>query len=153
MSGAKAEPYQKPDPHDTPTLLLTSLWLFSAINSAAKVEFFTNMTGVAVTFNMQDVLLIAFTSWMLHRGLSTRNVALIVPWLVFTLYGIYYNQYKSLVQMLSILRSIRHVSSLAWIAIGISFLGLVLRAILAVRTLQLSTNLWYRKKLEKELLN
>ncbi|KAJ8934020.1 hypothetical protein NQ314_013656 [Rhamnusium bicolor] len=137
--------------HKSSALLIISLWVFSSIYSAAKTDFSSNATGISIAFNMQDVVLIVFAAWMLHRGLATRNVALIFPWVIVTLYGLYYNHYKSLSKMMSVLRHIRHASALPWVALFITAIGLVLRVILTLRILQLSANLWYRKKLEKEL--
>ncbi|CAH1973836.1 unnamed protein product [Acanthoscelides obtectus] len=134
-----------------PTLLVFSLWTFSSMFSAAKIEFSSNVTGISVAFNMQDVVLIAFASWMLHRGLATRNIALIFPWVIVTFYGLYYNHYKSVSKMATILRHIRYVTAVPWLALFAISIGLVLRVILTLRILQLSANLWYRKKLEKEL--
>jgi len=70
-----------------PVLLVASMWLFQSIFSACKMEFTGNLqgelsssfssvryvtfTGISVSFNMQDVVLIAFTAWMLHKGLAT----------------------------------------------------------------------------------
>ncbi|KAJ8956675.1 hypothetical protein NQ318_014030 [Aromia moschata] len=142
----------------SPTLLIITLWVFSSIFSAAKIDFSSNVTGISISFNMQDVVLIAFSAWMLHRGLSTRNVALIFPWVIVTVYGLYYNHYKSLSKMLGVLRSIRHTTGLPWIALFITSIGLgkynkttLLRVVLILRIIQLSANLWYRRKLEKEL--
>ncbi|KAJ8922969.1 hypothetical protein NQ315_001515 [Exocentrus adspersus] len=135
----------------SPALLIVSLWLFSSIFSAAKTDFSSNTTGVSIAFNMQDVVLIAFSSWMLHRGLATRSSALIFPWVIVTLYGLYFNHYRSLSKMMTVLRHVRHATALPWIAIFITAVGLVLRVVLTVRILQLSANLWYRRKLEKEL--
>ncbi|KAG5876630.1 hypothetical protein JTB14_005046 [Gonioctena quinquepunctata] len=135
----------------SPTLLISSLWLFSSIFSAAKIDFSTNVTGVSVAFNVQDAVLISFSAWVLHRGLSSRNIALIFPWIMVTLYGLYYNHYRSLSRMMTILKHVRHATALPWIALSTTAIGLVLRVILILRILQLSANLWYRKKLEKEL--
>ncbi|KAH1016437.1 hypothetical protein HUJ04_007655 [Dendroctonus ponderosae] len=100
---------------------------------------------------MQDVVLIVFTAWMLHKGLSTRNIAFIFPWVVVTLYGLYFNHYKSLRRMMLILKTVRQTTGLPWLALFLTSIGLGLRVILILRTLQLSANLWYRRKLEKEL--
>lgn len=73
-----------------PVLLVASMWLFQSIFSACKMEFTGNLqggssiihfsfscfgyivfAGISVSFNMQDVVLIAFTAWMLHKGLAT----------------------------------------------------------------------------------
>ncbi|KAF7278671.1 uncharacterized protein LOC143195827 [Rhynchophorus ferrugineus] len=133
------------------TLLLLSLWIFQSIFSACKMEFYANMQGISISFNIQDVILISFAAWMLHKGLSSRNIALIFPWVIVTLYGLYYNHYRSLRRMTALLKSVRLSSALPWIALFLTAVGLVLRMILTIRTLQLSANLWYRKKLEKEL--
>ncbi|XP_074036064.1 uncharacterized protein [Leptinotarsa decemlineata] len=132
-------------------LLISSLWLFSSVFSAAKIDFSANVTGISFSFNIQDVLLVSFAAWMLHKGLATRNVALIFPWILAALYGLYYNHYKSLSRMAAVLKHVRHTTALPWIALSTTALGLVLRVILIMRILQLSANLWYRKKLEKEL--
>ncbi|XP_023311436.1 uncharacterized protein LOC111692011 [Anoplophora glabripennis] len=135
----------------SPALLVVSLWLFSSIFSAAKTDFSSNTTGISIAFNMQDVVLVAFSAWMLLRGLSTRSAALIFPWVIVTLYGLYFNHYKSLSKMMTVLRHVRHATALPWIALFVTAVGLVLRVLLTLRILQLSANLWYRKKLEKEL--
>ncbi|XP_050308587.1 uncharacterized protein LOC126744994 [Anthonomus grandis grandis] len=140
--------FEEPKPS---VLYLTSLWLFQSIFSACKMEFSSNIQGVTVSFNIQDVVLIAFAAWMLHRGLSTRNIALIFPWVIVTLYGLYFNQYRSIKRMMSILKAVRNSTGLPWMALIIISVGLGLRVILILRTLQASANLWYRRKLEKEL--
>ncbi|KAL1489180.1 hypothetical protein ABEB36_014118 [Hypothenemus hampei] len=140
--------FQEPRP---PIILVASLWLFQSIFSACKIDFNGSFQGIAVSFNMQDVALIAFSAWMLHKGLSTRNIALVFPWIIVTLYGLYFNHYKSLMRMMSILKTVRHSTSLPWMTLFLTSIGLGLRIILILRTLQLSANLWYRKKLEKEL--
>nr|CAI5826269.1 unnamed protein product [Callosobruchus analis] len=137
--------------YKSPSLLIFSLWIFSSMFSAAKIEFTSNVTGISIAFNMQDVALIAFASWMLHRGLASRNIALVFPWVVVTFYGLYYNHYKSVSKMAAVLRHIRYVTAVPWLALLAISIGLVLRVILTLRVLQLSANLWYRKKLEKEL--
>ncbi|XP_056640590.1 uncharacterized protein LOC130895391 [Diorhabda carinulata] len=132
-------------------LMVSSLWIFSSIFSAAKIDFSSNLTGISIGFNLQDVLLIMFTAWMLQKGLTTRNFVLILPWVIGTGYGLYYNHYKSFMRMAGLLKHVRHATSLPWIAIFFASVALVLRALLILRILQLSANLWYRKKLEKEL--
>ncbi|XP_050501954.1 uncharacterized protein LOC126881623 [Diabrotica virgifera virgifera] len=132
-------------------LLSSTLWLVSSMYSAAKLDFSSNMAGVSIGFNLQDVLLIILTAWMLNKGLATRNVALIFPWVIAATYGLYYNHYKSLVRMTSTLKPIKHATPIPWIALFVTSMGLVLKAILIFRILQLSANLWYRKKLENEL--
>ncbi|XP_030751942.1 uncharacterized protein LOC115879314 [Sitophilus oryzae] len=144
----KCPKFQEPK---SPALLLTSLWLFQSIFSACKMDFYTNVQGISITFNIQDVVLISFAAWMLHKGLSSRNIALILPWIIVTLYGLYYNHYRSLRRMTVILRAVRLASPFPWIALFLTAVGLGLRMALTLRTLQLSANLWYRKKLEKEL--
>ncbi|CAH1112666.1 unnamed protein product [Psylliodes chrysocephalus] len=134
-------------------LLITTLWLFSSIFSAAKIDFNANITGISIGFNLQDVILVTLTAWMLHRGFTSRTVALIFPWVSATMYSLYYNHYKSLSRMIRILRHVKHATALPWIALFAATVGLVLRVVLVLRILQLSANLWYRKKLEKELYN
>ncbi|KAJ8970250.1 hypothetical protein NQ317_017612, partial [Molorchus minor] len=93
-----------------------------------------------------------------------RNVALVFPWVIVTLYGLYYNHYKSLSKMTTVLRSVRHATGLPWLALFVTSIGLgkylkyprpksitVLRVFLVLKVLHLAAHLWYRKKLEKEL--
>nr|CAH7742847.1 unnamed protein product [Callosobruchus chinensis] len=149
--------------YKSPALLIFSLWMFSSIFSATKIEFTSNVTvlkrrklyqpfiaGISIAFNMQDVVLIAFASWMLNRGLASRNIAVVFPWVIVTFYGLYYNHYMSISRMAAVLRHIRYVTAVPWLALLTISIGLVVRVILTLRVLQLSANLWYRKKLEKE---
>ncbi|VEN60209.1 unnamed protein product, partial [Callosobruchus maculatus] len=123
--------------YKSPSLLIVSLWLFSSMFSAAKIEFTSNVTvlkrrklyqpfiaGISIAFNMQDVVLIAFASWMLHRGLASRNIALVFPWVIVTLYGLYYNHYKSVSKMAAVLRHIRYVTAVPWLALLAISIGL-----------------------------
>ncbi|CAH0563471.1 unnamed protein product [Brassicogethes aeneus] len=132
-------------------LLILSLWLFACIFSVAKSEFSSNMTGISISFNMQDVLFMGFACWLLHKGLSSRNVILVIPWMTMTIYSLYYNHYRGITKMILILKHSRSHQTLPWLALLISTIGLFIRVLLTLRILQLSANLWYRKKLEKEL--
>ncbi|XP_066261704.1 uncharacterized protein [Euwallacea similis] len=131
--------------------MIASLWLFQSIFSACKIEFTGNLQGASISFNIQDVLLIMSTAWMMHKGLCMRNTTLILPWVVVTLYGLYFNHYKSLLKMVAVLRAVRHSSGLPWVALFLTSISLGLRVIFILRTLLLSANLWYRRKLEKKL--
>ncbi|CAG9862445.1 unnamed protein product [Phyllotreta striolata] len=134
-------------------LLISTLWIFSSLYSSAKIDFNANITGISIGFNLQDVILVALTAWMLHKGVTTRTIALIFPWVSATAYSLYYNHYKSLMKMTRILKHVKNTTALPWIALFATTVGIVLRVVLVLRILQLSANLWYRKRLEKELYN
>ncbi|XP_066147097.1 uncharacterized protein [Euwallacea fornicatus] len=132
-------------------LLMASLWLFQSIFSACKIEFIGNLQGAAISFNVQDVLLLMSAAWMMHKGLCMRKTTLIFPWVVVTLYGLYFNHYKSLRKMVAVLRTVRYSTGLHWVALVLMSVSLGLRVIFILRTLLLSANLWYRRKMEKKL--
>nr|CAH7761760.1 unnamed protein product [Callosobruchus chinensis] len=124
--------------YKSPALLIFSLWMFSSIFSATKIEFTSNVTvlkrrklyqpfiaGISIAFNTQDVVLIAFASWMLNRGLASRNIAVVFPWVIF--YGLYYNHYTSISRMAAVLRHIRYVTAVPWLAVLAISIGLVVR--------------------------
>ncbi|XP_066251367.1 uncharacterized protein [Euwallacea similis] len=129
-----------------PILLIASLWLFNAIFCACKVQFTRNLQGVFISFNIQDVMLTMFAAWMMHKGLATRHIELIYPWVIVILYGLYFNHYNSLRRMMTVLKASRYSTGLPWTALFLMSIALGLKVILVMRTLQLSTNLWYRRR-------
>ncbi|KAF2898186.1 hypothetical protein ILUMI_07990 [Ignelater luminosus] len=129
------------------------LWTIAAIVAAAQTETSSNVTGVSVTFKMQDVLLMLFTTCLLARGISIGNPYLFYPWVILSTWSLYQSQYPGLIKMLHILKRTKGVSRLACVAFGIDVLGIVTKLILIYRIAHLSVNLWYQKKLQHETMN
>lgn len=50
--------------------------------------------------------------------------------MIVTMYGLYFNHYKSLRRMMAILKTIRHSTGLPWVALFLSAIGLGLLPLL-----------------------
>ncbi|XP_044759438.1 uncharacterized protein LOC123317119 [Coccinella septempunctata] len=135
----------------TYSIVVPTLWLVSAVFAAARADTSPNGTGVLVSLTIQDVIMLTISCWLLHKSLCTRNFLLAVPWVGMMAYSIYFTHYKGLLKMISTFRYARVNSTLPWMTVGLSIVALVIRTFLTMRVLQLSTYLWYRKRLEKEL--
>ncbi|KAK9888275.1 hypothetical protein WA026_000538 [Henosepilachna vigintioctopunctata] len=135
----------------TYSIVVPTLWLLSAVFASARADPSPNGTGVIVSLTIQDVLMLVLSSWLLHKSLCSRNFIMAVPWVGMMIYSIYFTHYKGVIRMISALRYARINTTLPWLTVGLSLVALVIRAFLTMRVLQLSTYLWYRKRLEKEL--
>ncbi|KAL3273642.1 hypothetical protein HHI36_015072 [Cryptolaemus montrouzieri] len=135
----------------TYSIVVPTLWVVSAVFASARADTSPNGTGLLISLTIQDVIMLMISCWLLHKSLCTRNFLLAIPWVGMMTYSIYFTHYKGVLKMISTFRYARISSTLPWLTVGLSITALVIRTFLTVRVLQLSTYLWYRKRLEKEL--
>lgn len=100
------------------------LWTIAAIVATAHTDLNLKITGVSLTFRLQDVLILILTTCMLAHGFTTANPYLVVPWIVATSWNVYCYQYSNLIKMVEVLQKARVVPKLAWVALGIDALAL-----------------------------
>lgn len=132
-------------------VVVTTLWIIAAIFACARTDPSPNGTGVLVSLTVQDVLILCTASWLLYKSLCARSIILAVPWIIVMMYSIYFTHYKSILKMVYAFKSSKIYAPLPWMTVCLSGIALFIRSILTFRVLQLSTYLWYRKRLEKEL--
>ncbi|RZC35893.1 uncharacterized protein BDFB_006605 [Asbolus verrucosus] len=96
------------------------IWTFSGLYAAAKTNFSPNITGVSVSFAVHDLLLMFLTSLLLYKGLTSRNIILLLPWMGMTLHTLYYNHYLGLINNFTTLKGVKKLSWLPWINLSVN---------------------------------